>query len=460
MNSISDEFSRLQSTFAALINQLNQSDNIQRGVDEEANTSNQQMPGAFVFSDPNNSSTTETNNRTSLMSNVISVLITTVLLLLILPLYVIYKVVIHSLFIVTSIFLKFQKLKYKPLRSNDPVDVSRRFIRAFDERIGNKNKTIIGETGYTDSSVIEESDQTEIQRPDFLECAYSHAMLIVKKDVRWLLCYIESTENPDSMKFTNDVLINTKFLNFIKKRKILIWGGDISESEAYITCNQFKIAKLPFLGLLCMTVNQIPTSAGMQQSSPVLSLVSKIQGYKDLEFVLKKLDKAYRKYNPTVIRLQNLSPQSDRMTVITQERREQTSNLNGNHTRSEEAHLSADELENQWRKWRKSKLLPACETLGDYATIAVRLPNGTRNVQKINKICSLEEIYATVECIMLNEVNIEEGVQYERPLGYHHEYKFDIYTVFPREYIPCDSGKVIEETAVIFPSGNLIVELS
>lgn len=61
---------------------------------------------------------------------------------------------------------------------------------------------------------------------------------------------------------------------------------------------------------------------------------------------------------------------------------------------------------------------------------------------------------------MLNDVDIEAGVEYERPMGYNHEFRFNIYTVFPREYIPCDSTKTIEETAMIFPSENLIVEVS
>lgn len=382
MNSIVDEFSRLQTTFSVLINQLNQSDTPQRETDEEANATVPQMPGAIDFNEHIPSVNT-TNN--SIFSSIISVLITTILLLLIFPLYIIYKILIHSFFIIASVSLKFQKLKYKSLRSNDPVDVSKRFIRTFDERIGNNTKTVIRELDRADSSVIEESGQTEIPRPDFLECAYSHAMLIVKNDVRWLLCYVESSENPDSVRFTNEVLINSKFLNFIRKRKILIWGGDISDSEAFITCNQFKITKLPFLGLLCMTVNQIPTSSGMQQSPPILSLVSKIQGYRDLDFVLQKFDKAYRRYNPTVMRLQNFSHNGNFMTVINREHEEDDADYSENHIIHEETYNQEEELRYQWLRWRKSRLLPVHNIAGECATIAIRLPDGTRKVEKMNK---------------------------------------------------------------------------
>ncbi|TID29729.1 hypothetical protein CANINC_001647 [Pichia inconspicua] len=405
MNSIVDEFSRLQTTFSVLINQLNQSDTPQRETDEEANATVPQMPGAIDFNE-HIPSVNNTNN--SIFSSIISVLITTILLLLIFPLYIIYKILIHSFFIIASVSLKFQKLKYKSLRSNDPVDVSKRFIRTFDERIGNNTKTVIRELDRADSSVIEESGQTEIPRPDFLECAYSHAMLIVKNDVRWLLCYVESSENPDSVRFTNEVLINSKFLNFIRKRKILIWGGDISDSEAFITCNQFKITKLPFLGLL----------------------FSKIQGYRDLDYVLQKFDKAYRRYNPTVMRLQNFSHNGNFMTVINREHEEDDADYSENHIIHEETYNQEEELRYQWLRWRKSRLLPVHNIAGEF------------------------------ECNMLNDVDIEAGVEYERPMGYNHEFRFNIYTVFPREYIPCDSTKTIEETAMIFPSENLIVEVS
>lgn len=460
MDSISDEFHRMQSTLRGLINRLNQSSNLQQRPDEETLIStSQQMPGAFVFTSTAQPTEQSSSDSSSGSSKIVIAVVTTFSILLLLPFYIMYRVLIYIFFITAAILIKFQRLKYQSLKSTDPVDISRRFIRSFDERIGNTNKAAVDELIYTNSSLIDESGVTEIQRPDFLECAYSHAMLIVKRDVRWLLCYIESAENLDSKRFTKDVLINPKFLNFVKKKHILIWGGDVSETEAFITCNQFSITKLPFLGLMCMTVNQIPTSSGTQQSAPILSLVSKIQGYKDLNTVLKKIDKAYRKYNPTVVRLQNSSSDSDQMTVMAPESIAFEHSVRRDQTRRGAERANTEELQLQWLRWRKSKLLPECTQPGEYSRIAIKLPNGTRKVIKICKTASLEEIYATIECILLHDIEIVEGMNYERPLGFRHEYSFDVYSVFPREYVPCDSGMLISDTSSISSGGNLVVEL-
>ncbi|ODQ47603.1 hypothetical protein PICMEDRAFT_21317, partial [Pichia membranifaciens NRRL Y-2026] len=390
------------------------------------------------------------------VNKALSVLFISLLLIIMIPLYILIRIFVHILFFVLSILVKIQSHGYKSIRNNDPVNISRRFIMRFDERIGNKSKNLLAADADA-SNVIDESHLVEIERPDFLECAYSHALYIVKKDIRWLLVYIESDQNREAVDFTHDVLINKKFLKFIKDRKILVWGGDISESEAFQTCNQFNITKIPFLGLFCLTVNQIPTSSGMQQSAPVLSLVAKIQGYKSLNATLNKLDRAYKKYNHTVNQLK-LNSSSLHGAVRNLQGEAYANSLRRSQHQRQERQQNQEALRIQWLKWRKSTLVPECNERGEYSRIAIKLPDSSRVQIKVKKTCSLEEIYALVECTFLQQVEIDDSVVYEQPANYRHEYKFDIYSLVPRQMLPRDTTSVISENPLVYPNGNLIVE--
>lgn len=494
MSQIAEEFRRMQDAFGVLVTGLNRSSQQQQQQsqqqDEETQTPRLEMPGGFVRtqspSEPQPTNTATSNSEGTVLSRklnkALSVLFISFVLIIMIPLYILIRIFVHVLFFALSIMIKIQNHGYKSIRNNDPVNISRRFIMKFDERIGNKSKNVTeiggdelsantvdtaqehsaclgGDIADNDneSNVIDESHLVEIERPDFLECAYSHALYIVKKDIRWLLVYIESDQNKEAIDFTQDVLINKKFLKFIKDRKILVWGGDISESEAFQTCNQFNITKIPFLGLFCLTVNQIPTSSGMQQSAPVLSLVAKLQGYKSLNATLNKLDRAYKKYNPTVNQLK-LNMSSLHGAVRSLQGDAYDNSLRRNQQQRFERQQNQEALRDQWLKWRKSTLAPECNERGEYSRIAIKLPDGSRVQLKVNKTCSLEEIYALVECNLLQQIQIDESTTYEQPENYVHEYDFDIYSLVPRQLLPRDRSTIISENPLVYPNGNLIVE--
>lgn len=486
-----NEFARLQSTFNSLVNEIRHSSH-QRLQQHDVETSvpgnttagnTLEMPGAFPFetrnttdpsvqreppSGPTVGPLSNLFSSGSLTSKVLLVIFITVLIVLMLPVYIFTRILIYVFFVVVAIAIKFKKMKYKPLPSNDPTDVSRRFIARFDDRIGNKNKLMSdAEMESSSGDLVGESHLAELERPDFLECAYSHALYILQKDARWLLCYVESNDNPESIEFTKDVLINKQFLSFIRDRDILVWGGDISESEAFLAANQFNITKLPFLGLLCLTVNQIQTSSGTQDTEPVLSLVAKIQGYKSLSATLKKLDKAYQKYDPVVRRLRSRGANNLQSVMRSLQGEAYDNSLRRNHfqrqqmeQRERETQQEIDAKRSQWLQWRKSLLAPPCTESGEYARIAVKLPNGERQMYTVDKTCSLEEIYALVECNAMNDVVIDNSRTYEQPSNYTHEYSFKVYTVLPRELLPSQTDVSIADTPSIYPSGSLIVEMN
>ncbi|ODV84981.1 hypothetical protein CANARDRAFT_28713 [[Candida] arabinofermentans NRRL YB-2248] len=458
------------------------------GESQEPNTMN--MPGAFPTDESiTTSSRQQPSKLFKYLSKAVSYTTETVVFLIVLPLFTLYKVLGFLLLIlvglIVPIIMKIQPMKYKTVkRGCDPGDVARRFIMKFDDFIGNRAKSHLNENPLitdeltdTDSRLISQNQLLEIERPDFLECAYSQALYFAKKEYRWLLVYIHSDQNEDTPSFVNDILINKTFLQFIKEKEILIWGGDITDSESFQIANQFKINKLPFLGLLCLTVHQTPTASGVQQSAPLLSIFCKIQGLgstktpeANIQRVMSKLQRAYNKFNPTLVTLraeyerQNESRNMRRVQDQAYEnslKRDKLRKIEKERQLKEAAdRKKLQELEIQWLKWRKSVLLPEAIETGTFARVAIRLPNGTRIQHKFPKTASIEEIYAFVECECLGkDIEIDNDDMIQRPIGYVHEYKFNINSVYPRETLQVDSDTLIETNGLVYPNGNLIVEM-
>lgn len=445
-NTITDEISRIRSAFDALMSHINPSTAVSNGQnrnnDEESLISNEripEMPGGLPILNQESEPPTQVNeNLMNKSSKILTYLFAAFLFIIVIPVYLIYRFLIFVLFIILSIYIKFQKRGYHSInnRINSPANTARRFITNFDDRIGNS---------------IEEN---HIERPDFMECGYSQALYIFKQKITWLLVYIEGdSDSIETVKFTQDVLTDDRFLSYINQKNFLIWGGSISDSDAFQIANQFNITKLPFLGLLSLTVNQVPTSSGMQQSAPVISLVSKIQGYKKLNTVLHKFDRAFQKYNPM---LENLR------TELTPVFRTVEDDALTNSIRRNQQQISDNrQLEKQWLQWRKSKIQPVSPDSEQNVSIAIRFPDMSRKIIKVNKDCSLEEVYAIVACNLIENIEIdnESYDDYEEPLNFNYRYKFDLSTVLPCEVLQPSTELLIRDNSLICPTGNLIISM-
>ncbi|QPG75275.1 hypothetical protein FOA43_002626 [Brettanomyces nanus] len=377
--------------------------------------------------------------------------------LIIVPFYLLYKLIglILLIFVgyLTPVVRKIQQNRHYKLvkKLNDPTDVARRFIMEFDEMIGNRVKP------ENDDDAAD--TPLEIDRPDFLECAYSQALYTVKKEARWLMIYVHSEEHEFTQHFVNGVLLNAEFLQLIRDRGFLCWGGSIKESESFLVTNQFKVSQLPFLGLLCLTVNQTPTASGMQQSAPILSLVCKIQGDLNVDEVIARMRRAYDKFNPTVA---NLRAEYERHSQARLMRKLQDQAYEKSLQRDKERRLEKErqdkqeQLEKQWRRWRKSMLRPEMDLLGEYARVAIRLPDGGRKQFKFDKHCKLEELYAYVECM---HEQLTDGEVVAKPEGFQYKYTFKIVSVMPRKEVEPDETTELKDCTAVYPSGNLIVEM-
>ncbi|ODV97882.1 hypothetical protein PACTADRAFT_376 [Pachysolen tannophilus NRRL Y-2460] len=464
---------------------------------ENGGTSN--MPGAFI---------SEQTVHPSKLYKLINNSAYYVMFILILPLvflFAIFKALIY--FVVNKLFPVVSKLVgldnnsssrtyYARKNLTNPTERSRRFIYEFDEFINNKPLVDIQQQlpPPTEYIAVNDSSLMEIQRPNFLECSYTNALYKVKKECSWLMIYLQSDHHEDKATFINEILLNKQFLKFLQEKQIYIWGGNLKESESFQIADTFSVNKFPFLGLLTLTVDQIPTSTGSNTSSPTLSLVSKIQGvpYKyfnpqnmtlNINKVINKFNRTYERQNPTLVSLRTEHEQRERernlrleqdlayQRSLENDRRREQERLRliqqheEEERRSREAEEKAARNQEQklkWLYWRYQNLRPEPDMKKDdkksFARVAIRLNNEKRISRLFYKDCKIEEIFAFVECItndIPNSINSEDS--FIKPKDYNHIYKFRLMSMLPKEELKLSYDEEICNNKLVYPNGNLIM---
>jgi hypothetical protein len=69
--------------------------------------------------------------------------------------------------------------------------------------------------------------------PKFYEASYSQSLERAKQNLQYFLVYLHSEGNDDTDVFCKQTLIADTFVQFIAEKNILIWGGNVRESEAF-----------------------------------------------------------------------------------------------------------------------------------------------------------------------------------------------------------------------------------
>lgn len=451
------------------------------------NTSSPLLPGLFPTDNENPPSKLH-----QIFNRLIYYLVLTVQFVLVLPLMVFFKVIgLLLVVVIDKIMPVLSKVFGLRLASNtyyarknltNPVERSRRFIYTFDEFINNRPLIDINPAQGAEEG-IKESDSSlmEINRPNFLECSYTNALYLLKKDFKWLMIYLQSDEHEDKAQFIQQVLLNDQLLGFLKNNEILFWGGNMKESESYQIANSFNVSGFPFLGLITMTTEQSNTT-------PQVSLVSKIQGVGsnylksdgsiNTSKIISKFHKTFERLNPTLVSLRtdaqqrelsrNIRAQQDlayQRSLEQDRRREQARQRALEAERAEELRQQQEEL------MKKQRLQYLYNFLQDFQTkesqydlsdrkqvsrIAIRLPSGYRVQHNFHKEFTIEDLYLYAECLMEQIPDITApGVQL--PENYNHIFNFKLISVMPREQLPLTS-EIIGENKLVYPSGNLAIE--
>ncbi|KAK4153711.1 hypothetical protein C8A00DRAFT_33528 [Chaetomidium leptoderma] len=308
----------------------------------------------------------------------------------------------------------------------------------------------------------------------FFEGGHAQALDLAKKDVKFLLTVLLSPEHDDTESFVRNTLLSPEVVNFINDpaNNIVIWGGNVLDSEAYQVARDYSALKYPFSCLVCLTP---------KEGSARMGIVKRLIGPMTPESYLAGIQGAITKYGPDLngVRLEraaqemarDLRSQQDsayeRSLAADRERARQKRQAAEAAAAAEkraqeeaEAAVRSQELRQKWRAWRASTIAPEPDAgAKDAVRLALNMPASSGAGKVIRRFAShttLEELYAFVECYDLLQDDSGNSKKAEKPEDYEHKYGFRIASMMPREaFEPSEAATVGEKMG---RGGNLVVE--
>ncbi|RCI16204.1 hypothetical protein L249_1874 [Ophiocordyceps polyrhachis-furcata BCC 54312] len=325
-----------------------------------------------------------------------------------------------------------------------PRDTAARFKREFDEEYG-ANELPLFEGGL----------------------AQAHDL--AKKDVKFLLMLLISPEHDDTASFVRETLLSVDVVDFLRNpaNGIILWGGNVLDSEAYQAATEYNCTKFPFSALICLTP---------KEGSARMGVVKRLTGPMPAVTYLSELQEAIEKYGidlesvraertaQEVARTLRMEQDSayERSLAIDRERARERREAAAAAAEAErkvreeaEAEALLEEKRRQWRAWRAFRVGP--EPAADdkaVVRIALKMPEMTgagRIVRRFAGDAPVEELYAFVECYGATG---DEAAQ--PPDAYEHKYAFKIVSTLPRVVYEPSTTLTLGDS--IGKSGNLIVE--
>ncbi|KAK6189639.1 Dolichyl-phosphate-mannose--protein mannosyltransferase 1 [Pestalotiopsis sp. IQ-011] len=331
-----------------------------------------------------------------------------------------------------------------------PRDTAARFRREFEEEYG-------PETGLP-----------------FAESGFAQALDAAKRDLKFLLIVLMSPEHDDTESFTRETLLAPDVRTFLADpaNDVVLWGGNVLDSEAYQVAQEYNATKFPFSCLVCLTP---------KEGSTRMSIVKRLVGPVSSSTYLAEIQSAINKYSPDLAAARaertaneaarNVRAEQDsayeRSLALDRERarqkKEAEAAVKDAEKRALEEAAAAErraQHKEQWRRWRFTRIAPEPDTsVKEVVRLALKMPEDSgagRIVRRFAASTTVEELYAFVECYDLLQGSEEIDEDREEPEGYKHEYTFRIAGLMPRVVYEPDNSATLGEK--IGRSGNLIVE--
>ncbi|CAD6575728.1 MAG: hypothetical protein ASARMPREDX12_007462 [Alectoria sarmentosa] len=330
-------------------------------------------------------------------------------------------------------------------RPLNPRDTAARFAREFEEEYGTHELP-------------------------FYEGGYAQAYDLAKKELRFLMVVLLSPEHDDTSVFVRESLLSQEVLDYIKdpQNKIILWAGNVQDSEAYQVSNALNCSKFPFAALIVHTP---------QDSSTSMSTVARVIGLQPASAFVAKLRTAIAQHSAALDRVRatrheqqatrNLREEQnsayERSLAQDRERARQRREAEAARARAEQeikakADAKVQEVQKaeQWKRWRAQSILPEPgPDVKDVTRVSIRLTSGERVIRKFAENAEMEELYAFVDCYDAFKAGEDVSAAME-PRGYKHNYKFCLVSPMPRVVYDMESGGTV--AGRLGRSGNLIVE--
>jgi FAS-associated factor 2 len=123
--------------------------------------------------------------------------------------------------------------------------------------------------------------------PVFLQGSYSQALEKAKQDLLFLLVILHSEDHDDTHQFCIETLVSEPFVNYINEKNILVWGGNVKESEAYKVSTMLGATKYPFMAFIALHENRMKVVHRFEGMIPATSLVD------TMDRLIERLNRPY-----------------------------------------------------------------------------------------------------------------------------------------------------------------------
>lgn len=428
----------------------------------------QNLPGSF----PAETASPETGNQS------IRTLILEWLIFLIIKPITFAAVFVLALFSRFISFLYFDSIDIRRLRSasetattscnafmNDPISKVESFVRALEENL-------LPEQQYYSQNY----ENNVLSLPPFFHGSYTQALYMAINRGKFLYVYLTNPSNESSSSIFDRIITNPKFISIFttenRNNQNIIWGGDLTNLEAYQLANSLNVTKFPFLGLLCLTRTSTMTPQGPSKTPPKISLILKIQGgisddQDPNKVIQSKFIKRTLKYEPelSLIRAELKEKYMAELVRKQQNADYQQSLLKDKQKKAqkERKKLAADYL--RWKQLHIQKLRLQQADRQHMAKIAIKMAGGNRETFYFPEDSPIEDIYLYVELHQKSLIDEEAnftatGREAEKFKDFEYPYQFRLVSPVPplpllNDY---DKSTKVKDVSFIYPSGLLMVE--
>jgi FAS-associated factor 2 len=133
--------------------------------------------------------------------------------------------------------------------------------------------------------------------PPFFEGSYSQALNMAKQELKYLIVVLHSEDHDDTHQFCVETLTNEQFVNYISDQNMLIWGGDVKQSEAYKVSIMLGVTRYPFMALIALHDNLMKVAHrfdGITSTANIIETINRLVVRLDRSYELARQERASR----------------------------------------------------------------------------------------------------------------------------------------------------------------------
>lgn len=338
--------------------------------------------------------------------------------------------------------------------------------------------------------------------PDFYIGSYDEALRFARDEMRILMVVLTSEEHERDERFKREVLVSEVVNDLVDEERIVVWGGDVSDRDAYQVGQTLSYISLPFVAFIALQPSGPPGLASNPATAPITSprmrLISRLEHSPTSPLTSTTLHAHVQtavlpRVKPFLARLlaQKAQREADRRAredaerrVAENARRDEEKVLavrrrEEERQRAERARLEREERERVerlekereaerargWREHQRRALLARGEASPaeeGAVRVAVRLGNGQRVMRTFAGDAPTEEVYAWTECELEREADLAARAVSSAPpppppppsADYVQRYHFRLATTFPRQVIPLPSHLASPSTTYLNNDGD------